>query len=118
MATLTNTSTGDLVLPNGLFVPARGSVEVEASVAHEAKKSTHPVVKGWFESGALTTDAPEEALQEAPKGTGGNVESPVDVTTLNDEELRAFLTKHDAKVDNRWSRDRLLSEAQKIKPAA
>lgn len=116
MASITNTSTGDVVLPDLTFVPARGSVEVDAAAARAAKSSNHPVVKGWFDSGVLTTEAPEEALQQAPKGTGGNIDAPVDVTTLNDEELRAFLTKNDVKLDNRWARERLMLEAQKVKP--
>lgn len=116
MPRITNTTRSDLVSDTGLVIAARSSVELGAEDARALTKSKSSVIAHWFETGALTTDAPEEALQGSATMPSGNTTDPSDVTTLNEEELRAFLTSKDVKVDQRWGRDRLLQEALKVQP--
>lgn len=59
---------------------------------------------GWFNLDGVKADEPEEKKAET-----------VDFSKRSDEELRAFLAEHDVKVDGRWSHERLISEAEKVK---
>lgn len=54
--TISNASTGDLILPNGALVPGGGDAQIEADAWADAQK--HPVVKAWLDEGRLSKGDP------------------------------------------------------------
>ncbi len=89
-----NTLAGPVLVEPGQTV----EVEISKPELASARKS------GWFEFGA-------EA--EADDDDGDDGEKP-EIASLTDDELRAFLGERGVKADGRWSRERLLSEAEKV----
>lgn len=60
MAKISNTSLSTLVLPSGVAVPSKGTIEVNEKDWSQA--SDHDVVKAWLDAGALVLgDLPEGA---------------------------------------------------------
>lgn len=88
-----NTEAGPVLVEPGQTVDVKLSQAENAS----ARKS------GWFEFGAEA-----EADDEGDEG-----EKPT-LADLSDDELRTLLAGHNVKVDGRWTRERLLSEAEKV----
>lgn len=71
--TISNASTGDLILPNGALVPAGGDAQIDADAWAEAQK--HPVVKAWIDEGRLSkgtakAEAPADAEAKSGKAKG------------------------------------------------
>lgn len=89
-----NTEAGPVLVEPGHVV----DVEISKAELASARKS------GWFEFGA-EADADNEG-DEGEKPTLAN---------LSDDELRTLLAEHGVRADGRWSRERLLSEAKKVK---
>ena len=58
-----NRSAGDLVLPNGVLVPAQGAVTLDAS--DWAAVKAHPVVAAWGDEGRLSVVAGDIADEPA-----------------------------------------------------
>ncbi|UYW25663.1 hypothetical protein OKC48_20675 [Methylorubrum extorquens] len=88
-----NTVAGPVLVEPGRVV----DVELSESELKSARKS------GWFEFGAEA-----EADDEGDEG-----EKPT-LANLSDDELRTLLAEHGVRADGRWSRERLLSEAEKV----
>lgn len=102
MATLTNTSKAGLGLPDGRMIAPGASVE---DVKDADLK--HPVVAAWLGNGSLKKG--ESAARDAKQSDGKAIDD------MTDEELRGFLVGHSVTADGRWSRERLLTEAKKVK---
>ena len=85
-----NTVAGPVLVEAGQTV----DVEISAAELASARKS------GWFEFGA-EVGADDEGEKPALAG-------------LSDEELRTLLAEHGVRADGRWSRERLLTEAEKV----
>lgn len=61
---VTNTTRGDLGLPNGVLVPALGSVDIDEKVL--AEMIDQPVVAAWIEEGMLDIDEKSKGKKSAP----------------------------------------------------
>ncbi len=59
---------------------------------------------GWFSLDGSAADEPEEE----PK-------PDAELEKLSDDELRAYLAERGVTVDNRWRRNSLLAQAEKVK---
>jgi hypothetical protein len=60
---------------------------------------------GWFSlDGSSAADEPEEEAKP-----------DAELDKLSDDELRAYLVERGVTVDNRWGRNRLLTQAEKVK---
>lgn len=90
--------------PRGLNTEA-GPVLVEPGQTVDVKLSDAELASarksGWFEFGAAAEQDEEQD------------EKPV-LANLTDDELRTLLAEHGVRADGRWSRERLLSEAEKV----
>ncbi|GEL44241.1 hypothetical protein MEX01_48320 [Methylorubrum extorquens] len=99
---VTNTQQG----PRGLNTEA-GPVLVEPGQTVDVKLSaaerTSAQKSGWFEFGGQA-----EADDEGDEG------GKPEIASLTDDQLRTFLGERGVKADGRWSRERLLSEAEKV----
>lgn len=102
MATLTNTSKTGLGLPDGRILAPNATAE---DVKDADLK--HPVVAAWIASGSMKKG--EAAARDAAQNDGKAVDD------MSDEELRGFLAGHGVVADGRWGRDKLQSEAKKVK---
>lgn len=102
MATLTNTSKTGLGLPDGrMLAPNATAEDVKAS------DLKHPVVAAWLANGSMKQG--ESAASDAAQDDGKTLDD------MNDEELRGFLAGNGVTADGRWGRDKLLTEAKKVK---
>lgn len=105
MIRVQNTSVG----PRGLFAGAEmvmlrpgESRDLDVTPANlRAAQAT-----GWFSLEGEARAEPERDEQER---------HGVDLAKLDDDELRAFLKDRGISTDGRWGRERLLSEAEKVK---
>ena len=61
-----------------------------------------------IKAGDLKQDGATEVDDEGDEG-----EKPA-LAGLSDEELRTLLAEHGVRADGRWSRERLLTEAEKV----
>lgn len=92
--------------PRGLNTVA-GPVLVEAGQVVDVKLSAAEMASarksGWFEFGA-----------EAGSDDEGDEGEKPTLANLSDDELRTLLAEHGVRADGRWSRERLLTEAEKV----
>ena len=102
MASLTNAYTAGIGLPDGRLIPPGGSVDKV-----DAATLKHPVVAARIEAKQLVLEG------DAPPAKKPLVIADFDNAT--DDDLRTYLGDREVKVDGRWNRERLLSEAKKVK---
>lgn len=103
MASLTNAYTAGIGLPDGRLIPPGGTVDKV-----DAATLKHPVIVARIKAGDLKQDGATEADDEGDEG------GKPEIASLTDDELRTFLGERGVKADGRWSRERLLTEAEKV----
>ncbi len=120
MANVTNNHSSPLGLPNGVVIPAKGSVDV----ADWDKLKSHGVVSRWLDSGVLSAGkakAEAKAEPEVVKDVQFTEQSNHQADEQEDDEeaekdaLIAQLKELDIKADKRSSVEKLrekLAEAQ------
>jgi hypothetical protein len=111
MKTITNRSKRELTLPSGTILPSMGTVR-EDTKTYERQDA----FESWVRAGAVVvTDAKAKKKGEetlAPRAVEDTkvVEGPR-FEDMNDEQIGEFIKAQGGRVDKRWDRERLMTEA-------
>lgn len=122
---ITNTSTSDFVLPNGLRIPKGATLPVE----DWAKIENHSVVKAWVEgqqlvvgdvSSTADTSGDDGKGNEQGAGDAGNDASvtpktEAELTAMKNDELEAAITAKGGEVKTTWNKVELVKQALALK---
>lgn len=114
MTTVTNRAAGPRIVwtkgENGQ--PAARVLQVGESADLDLFTTEEPVFKAWVKTGEIVLGD-----QPAPGDGDGDGETDEELSTLSDDELRAYLTDRGVTPGARWGTPRLLAEATKLKAA-